>query len=266
MPAEPATAGWLAGGTALVTGGGSGIGRAVVDAFVADGAAVTVLEHAAERVAELRAEHGDAVRVIEGDALDQDDLATAVRAARAGTGGLDTLVTCVGVHDQAAALGDIDVDRLAAAYDACFRTNVLSVLLAVRVALPDLTARHGSVIVTLSESAYRAGGGGVLYGGSKWALRGVVQHLARDLAPHVRVNGVAPGGTGGTRLAGLADLDQRAGADERAGRDATVRAATALDVLPMPEDHAAAYVYLAAPGRSRIVTAAVINSDAGSRL
>jgi NAD(P)-dependent dehydrogenase (short-subunit alcohol dehydrogenase family) len=238
----------------LVTGG-SGIGRAVIDAFVAEGAHVTVLERSPERAAEVRAAHGDIV--VEGDALDTEALAAAVGPR------LDTLVTCVGAHDQGASLATIDPDALPAAYEECFRANVLSVLLAVRTALPRLVESRGSVIITLSEAAYRAGGGGVLYGSAKWALRGVVEHLAKELAPDVRVNGVAPGGTGGTRLAGLASLGQRLRADQRPGRDQAIRAATALDTLPMPEDHAGAYVYLA---RARVVTGTVINSDAGSRL
>jgi NAD(P)-dependent dehydrogenase (short-subunit alcohol dehydrogenase family) len=240
----------------LVTGG-SGIARGVIDAFVAYGAQVTVLERSPDRAAEVRVAYGDIV--VEGDALDPAALAAAVaRMPR-----LDTLVTCVGVHDQGACLAGMSLDALAAAYDECFRANVLSVLLAVRAALPRLAESRGSVIVTLSEAAYRAGGGGVLYGAAKWALRGVVQHLAKELAPEVRVNGVAPGGTGGTRLAGLASLGQRRRADQRAGRDEAIRAATALDTLPLPEDHAPAYVYLAG---ARVVTGTVINSDAGSRL
>lgn len=254
--------GRLAGAGALVTGGGSGIGRAVVDAFVNDGARVATLELSRARAAELRTDHGDAVAVVEGDAASADDLARAVAAVQDHAGRLDTLVTCVGVHDQRASLRAVGTEGIEAAFDECFRTNVLSVLLAVRVALPCLIASRGSVVVTLSESAFYPAGGGVLYGSTKWALRGVIAHLAHDLAPEVRVNGVAPGGTAGTRLAGLRSLGQHTTADEKEGRDEAIRAATVLDVTPEPADHAAAYVYLAGRG-ARVVTGTVINSDGG---
>lgn len=254
--------GHLAGTAALVTGGGSGIGRAVVDAFVADGARVVALELSRARVAELRADHGDAVAVVEGDATSAGDLARAVAAAQDHAGGLDTLVTCVGVHDQRASLRGMGAADLEAGFDECFRMNVLSALLAVRVALPCLVTSRGCVVVTLSESAFYPAGGGVLYGSAKWALRGVVAHLAHDLAPEVRVNGVAPGGTAGTRLAGLRSLGQDTTADQKAGRDEAIRAATVLGVAPVPADHAGAYVFLAGRG-ARIVTGTVINSDGG---
>ena len=99
--------------------------------------------------------------------------------------------------------------------------------------------------LTLSESAFHPVGGGVLYGSSKWALRGVLSHLAVDLAPDIRVNAVAPGGTTGTRFGGLAALDQTQTADRVEGRDERIASGTLLRATPRPEDHAGAYVYLA---------------------
>ena len=140
---------------------------------------------------------------------------------------------------------------------------VYSALLAVQRAQPELAAARGSVTLTLSSSAFYPDGGGVLYGSSKWALRGMVAHLAREFAPDIRVNGVAPGGTGGTKLAGLRSLDQQFTADQVAGRDERIKYGTLLGVTPMPSDHAGAYIYLAAPARARSVTGAVINTDGG---
>jgi 2,3-dihydroxy-2,3-dihydrophenylpropionate dehydrogenase len=256
--------GRLGGIGALVTGGGSGIGRAVVAGYVAEGARVTVLERSTEHAAALRARHGDAVTVVCGDATDSADLDAAVAAASGPTGTLDNLTCCVGVFDGYVSLRELAVDRLLSAAEQIWRLNVLSTLLAVNRAYPALRAARGSVTLTLSGSGFRPEGGGVLYGSSKWALRGVVDHLAKDLAPDVRVNGVAPGGTAGTKLGGppaLAGLVE--GADRVSGRSERIRAGTALDVLPEPEDHAAAYVYLADPAGARIVTGAVINTDGG---
>ena len=123
---------------------------------------------------------------------------------------------------------------------------------------------RGSITLTLSESAFRPAGGGVLYGSSKWALRGAVTHLAVDLAPYVRVNGVAPGGTTGTGFSGLAALGEgtRSVADS-AGRDARIAAGTLLGVTPTPEDHAEAFVHLADPVAGRVLTGQIINTDGG---
>ena len=90
----------------------------------------------------------------------------------------------------------------------------------------------------------------------QWALRGVLSHLAVDLAPDIRVNAVAPGGTTGTRFGGLAALDQTQTADRVDGRDERIAAGTLLRATPRPEDHAGAYVYLADREAARLTTAA----------
>lgn len=254
--------GRLASMSAILLGGGSGIGRGVVAAYVAEGAHVTVLERFADHAALLAEDFGAATTVVVGDATEPSDLVRALDAADE-HGPLQHLTSCVGVHDQYASLREMAAGDLVKAAEEIWRVNVLSTLLAVNLAYPRLRAAGGSVTLTLSESAFVAAGGGVLYGSSKWALRGVVAHLARDLAPDVRVNGVAPGGTSGTKLGGLRSLNQELTADQAEGRDERIRAGNALHVLPRPEDHAGAYVYLADPKAARIVTGVVVNTDGG---
>lgn len=253
-----------AGPAVLLTGGGSGIGRAVTDRFVADGARVTVLERSEAGAERLRAAHGDAVSVLVGDATDAGTLARAVETA-AIDGGLDNLTCCVGVFDQYASARELSAPDLEQAAGEIWRLNVLSALLAANAAYQALRARRGSVTLTLSESAFGPIGGGVLYGSSKWALRGVVTHLAADFAPEVRVNGVAPGGTGGTRTAGLASLGQDRTADQIEGRDARIAAGNLLGRAAQPEDHAGAYAYLADSASSGIVTGTIITTDGGRK-
>lgn len=263
-PDSPPTgpAGPLLGRRVLVTGGGSGIVRATTLAYLEAGAEVTVLERSAEYAASLpdRAE----LDVLIGDATDEATLAGAVRHA-AGTDGLDHLTCGVGVFDQYASLRELDAREVRVAAEESWRVNVLGTLLAVHAAYPALAAARGSVTLTLSESAFHPVGGGVFYGGSKWALRGMVAHLAADLAPEVRVNGVAPGGTSGTRFGGLAGLGQHQRADQMLGRDERIAAGTLLGRTPCPEDHAGAYLYLADPVAARVTTGAVINTDGGRR-
>lgn len=251
--------------SAVVTGGGSGIGRAVVDAYLAADAAVTVIERSAESAADLLRDPCDRLQVLVGDATDAGLLVEA--ASRAASVGRPhgQLTCCVGVHDSFASIRDLTPEVLAAAGRDLWSTNVLSALLAVNAAHPWLAATGGSVTLTVSESAFHNTGGGVLYGSSKWALRGVVAHLSVDLAPHVRVNGVAPGGTTGTRFAGSEELGTPTPADQRAGRDQVIADGNVLGVVPTPGDHAGAYAYLADPDVARVVTGVVINTDGGRR-
>lgn len=239
--------------TALVTGGGSGIGRAVAIAYRADGARVTILDRAEPH------DLPDDVTVIQGDVTDPAAMRHAVDVAAGPDGKLELLTACAGVFDCYAKIAELDPEELHRSFREIFDVNVYGALLAVREAAPALRRARGAVTLTLSTAAFQRGGGGALYGSSKAALRGLVTHLATELAPEVRVNGVAPGGTGGTRLSGLASLGQTQTADTTPGRDERIRAGTLLGILPLPEDHAHAYLYLA---RARAVTGTVLRSDA----
>ncbi len=256
--------GSLARSSCLVTGGGSGIGRAAVRAYLAQGAHVTVLERSARSAEELAAELGDRGRVLTGDATDPERLAEAVAVAAGAGRPVAQLTCCVGVFDGYASVRELSAADLCAAGEEIWRTNVLGTLLAVHAAWPWLRAGSGSITLTASESAFHPVGGGVLYGSSKWALRGVVCHLAKDLAPEVRVNAVAPGGTAGTSFSGTRSLGQQP-VDSRAGRDERIRAGNVLGVLPAPEDHAGAFLFLADPVAARVVTGMVIGTDGGRR-
>jgi NAD(P)-dependent dehydrogenase (short-subunit alcohol dehydrogenase family) len=256
--------GRLDGQHILLTGGGSGIGRAVALSYVDHGARVTVLERSPESGRALGDSTGRALDVVVGDALDPEVLADAVTNA-AGDAGLDNLTCCVGVFDYYASLRSLSAQDLASAAEEIYRVNVVGTLTAIQAALPDLQRSHGSVTLTLSESAFHPVGGGVLYGSSKWALRGVVSHLAKDLAPEVRVNAVAPGGTTGTRFGGLSTLGQTQTVVEVEGREERIAAGTLLGVAPRPADHAGAYVYLADRAAARVTTGVVINSDGGRK-
>ena len=144
--------------------------------------------------------------VSRGDATALADARAAVAAATDAFGGLDVLVNCVGIFDFYRGLADIDDDQLDAAFDEIFAVNVKSQLVSVRAALPELRRAGGSVVLTVSTSGFYPGRGGILYVASKFAVRGCVIALAHELAPEVRVNGVAPGGTLGTELTGPRSL------------------------------------------------------------
>ena len=253
---------WLQDKVALLIGGGSGIGRAVVDAFLAEGASLCVLDHSESKCAELRTAGGSLV-VVQGDATSAADNQRAVDTAVERFGRLDTLATFVGIFDNYTHLADIPPERFEAAFAETFDVNVKSVMLAAKAATPHLRRSKGSIVITASSSSFYPGRGGSLYVSSKFALRGLVVQLAHELAPDVRVNAVAPGGTVGTDLRGLRTLgqfDQRL--DDRPGREQALRTRTPLAVALRSEDHTGAYVYLASD-RSSGVTGEIVRSDGG---
>ncbi|UXA08907.1 3-(cis-5,6-dihydroxycyclohexa-1,3-dien-1-yl)propanoate dehydrogenase [Mycobacterium sp. SMC-2] len=254
---------WLHGKRALVVGGGSGIGRAVVDAFLAEGATVVVLERDRDKCNTLR-EQLPELPVVEGDAITREANERAVGVAVDTYGGLDTLVNCVGVFDFYQGVGEIDADALSGAFDEMFRTNVLSHLQSVKAALPALRAGTGPCIVlTESASSFYPGRGGVLYVSSKFAVRGLVTALAHELAPQIRVNGVAPGGTLNTDLRGLASLGlDGARLDDTPGRSRDLAARTPLNVALTGADHAWSFVFLASD-RARGITGETVRPDGG---
>lgn len=254
--------GWVEGKVALVIGGGSGIGRAVVELFVQEGASVAVLERDEGKCSALGA-LGPSVDTVPGDATRAADVERAASRAVERFGRLDTLLTFIGTHDHYAPLADLTPTVFDAAFDEMFDVNVRSVLLGVRASHDALRANRGSVVVTASSSSFFPGRGGILYVASKFALRGVIAQLAHELAPDIRVNGVAPGGTIDTDLRGLEALGQgQQRLADRPGRVDGLKARTPLGVALESADHAAAYLYLAS-SRSRGVTGEIIRSDGG---
>ncbi|OBF75068.1 3-(cis-5,6-dihydroxycyclohexa-1,3-dien-1-yl)propanoate dehydrogenase [Mycobacterium sp. 852002-51613_SCH5001154] len=255
--------GWLEGKRALVVGAGSGIGRAVLDAFRVEGAKVAALERDNQKCETLCRELPD-VPVVAGDATTREANERAVAAAVDAYGGLDTLVNCVGVFDFYQGIGDIDADDLPGAFDEMFRTNVLSHLQSVKAALPRLRAGTGSsIVLTESASSFYPGRGGALYVSSKFAVRGLVAALAHELAPQLRVNGVAPGGTLGTDLRGLASLGLGGvRLDDTPDRAQELAARTPLNVALSGEDHAWSFVFLASD-RARGITGETVRPDGG---
>ncbi len=256
-----AIGGRLAGVTALVTGGANGIGRAVVDAFVAEGARVGVVDIDAAKLAKVADAHGDRVRTIAADLTTIEGNARAIEETVETFGALDTFVANAGLFDGFFDFAGVTAEQLDQGFDAVFGVNVRGLILGCRAALPHLVRAQGSLIVTLSNASLYPDGGGVLYVASKHAALGVMRQIAHELAPAVRVNAVAPGAT--RTAIGVPDilggpLDQTA-PEISAAIAGVVPAGFHAD----PADHAAAYVLLAARNESRAMTGTVIESDGG---
>jgi NAD(P)-dependent dehydrogenase (short-subunit alcohol dehydrogenase family) len=257
---------WLDGQVALVTGGGSGIGRAVVARFVEEGARVAVWDRVASRAEELRAEFGDAVIALSGDVSRWADNQHAVAATVEAFGRLDCFVGNAGIFDVYASLAEFPADQLSAAFDELFAVNVKGCLFGAKAALPELTKTAGSIVFTASVASFNSGGGGALYTASKHAVVGLIRQLAVEFAPRVRVNGVAPGGTI-TDLRGLATLHQDGSSQfSEPGIADRLRAGNPLQTALQPDDIAGAYVFLAAKRGAGSMTGTVVTVDAGATL
>lgn len=176
---------------ALVTGGASGIGRAVVDDLTQHGYAVVVLDRARAQVP-----FAGPVTMIVGDVRDPEHNERAVATALRRYGRLDVFVGNAGIHDGGVGLCDKSGAELATLAHRVFDVDVLGYLLGARAAAGALAASGGAMIFTLSDASFvvSGNGAGVVYTAAKHAALGIVRHLAASLAPRVRVNAVAPGG------------------------------------------------------------------------
>jgi 2,3-dihydroxy-2,3-dihydrophenylpropionate dehydrogenase len=256
--------GLLDGKVVVAIGGGSGIGRAAIERFVAEGAQVGVLEKYPEKVDDL-ATLGGQVVAVKGDATQFSDNEAVVSATVSEFGRVDALVCFAAVHDAYLGVVDLPGDQLVQAFNELFDLNVAANLLATRAAVDELVKTNGSIVLTVSHAGFHAGGGGVLYTASKWAVRGVVVQLAHELAPKVRVNGVAPGGAL-TDLRGLDTFDQGGLFGDIPPKviEDTMEAITPLPYPPLGETHVGPYLFLLSDELSPAVTGVVIPSDGGS--
>lgn len=179
----------LQGLSVIVTGAGSGIGRAIADHAARSGAHVTItgrrvdaLEETAERIA-------GPVEIVAADlGRGPQGAATVVAAAIARFGRVDGLVNNAGL----ARFGPIDEVELDA-LDAMFAVNVRGPVELIQSALPQLRANKGSIVNVSSVGGVLSMPGRSFYGATKAALNSLTRSLAKELAPHVRVNGILPG-------------------------------------------------------------------------
>lgn len=260
--------GALEGEVALVTGGASGIGRAVVDRYVEEGAKVAVVDFIADRLGEVQKQHGDRVATVHADVTKLADNRRAVAETVKRFGKLDVFVANAGLGDAFTELVDIPEDKVEPAFDEVYNVNVKGVILGARVAIPELLKTNGSFIITLSNSSFYPDGGGVLYISSKHAALGIMRQLAHEFAPHVKVNAVSPGATyTDKRMPAVFGVDEKG---ERirtqshpSNVDEAVERVTPLKMHARPPIHAGAYVLLASRRDNQAMTGTVIQTEAG---
>jgi NAD(P)-dependent dehydrogenase (short-subunit alcohol dehydrogenase family) len=222
---------------ALITGGDSGIGRAVAIAFAREGADVALTHMSEEKedaddTARWISESGARALPLEGDLREEEFCADIVERTVDEFGGLDLLVLNAAYQKDRESLATLETEEL----DRVFRTNLYAQMFTARAAIPHLKP-GSSIIVTTSIQAFNPSPSLIDYAMTKAAQVAFVKALAEELGPKgIRVNGVAPGPI-------WTPLIPATGWD--AERLATFGQDTPLGRAGQPAELAGAYVYLA---------------------
>lgn len=218
--------GRFAGKAVIVTGASGDLGRAVVAAFAAEGAALGLVHGAHRSAAEALA--GDAAIVPPSRAValaGVDLLAPTERVAEGVRAACDALLATLGRCDALVALAGLPAtpalwqkrfaEVTAADLHQAFAVDTVGTFLFAQALAPALARAHGAIVVMSSSAAFYGDTLGLAFAPAKSANAGLVKLLARVLAPDVRVNGIAPGGIATGWLASL-DEAQRAHAAAQA--------------------------------------------------
>ena len=252
--------GLLAGRRALVTGAGIGIGRAIAEAFVAQGARAAVTDIDLDGARDVAKRLGDAARAYRLDVTDGAETATIFRAAAEWMGGLDLVAANAGISTM-----NPVVDLTEEEWDSNMAVNVKGVFLSNREAVRHfLAAGEKGAIVNTASLAGKIGVAYLAhYAASKFAVIGFTQSLAREVGEHgIRVNAVCPGYV-------RTSMQDREVVWEAKLRNVTPEAIreqyvaeTPLGRLEEPEDVAAIVVFLASD-LSGFLTGEAINASGG---
>ncbi len=177
----------------IVTGAGSGIGRAAAILFAAEGGRVVVadLTEGAEETARLIGEAGGTALAIRMDAGSEDDVVRTVALARDRFGGLDVLFANAGISGGMANIFDTDV----ALITEVLRVNLVGPYLAIKHGAPEIAKRgKGAIVLTASVAGLRSGAGSPAYSASKAGVINLAAVAAQQLSgSNVRVNALCPG-------------------------------------------------------------------------
>lgn len=191
----------IQGQSAIVTGGASGLGEAVVRRLAADGAYVVILDRNNERAQQVARELGDKVQAVPADVANADDVQRAVELALS-MGPLRVAVNCAGIGTAARTLGRGNVPHDLDMFKRVIEVNLIGSFNVIRLAAaamanqePDAeSGDRGVIISTASVAAFEGQIGQAAYSASKGGIAGMTLPIARDLSRNgIRVNTIAPG-------------------------------------------------------------------------
>jgi 3-oxoacyl-[acyl-carrier protein] reductase len=246
---------WFTSRAAIVTGGGSGIGRAIALALAKAGSAVVVADisgaAAADAATEATKAGGRAIAVTT-DVSSEDDVKGMVASAVERFGRLDLVVNCAGNLPA----GKPVVDLSEAEWRSLLDVHLTGTFLCCREAMERIAANGGSIVNLSSSYAFKGRPNGADYSAAKAGIFGLTRVIASELAPRATANALAPGPIDTPRWrAGLSDEELAA---KRARRVKDVP----LGRLGAPEDVADAALFLLGP-RARWITGQVIHVNGG---
>lgn len=239
----------LSGKVALVTGGNSGIGRAIAFALAEHGARVAIASRNEERNAQVAGELGGGAKAYAIDVGDADAVESCIDSAFEDFGSLDILVNNAGMGHWAPA-----PNHPRDAWHRVLDVNLTSAFVASQRFASR--AERGKIINVISEYSTFGGPGLVSYTASKHGLAGLTKVLAIDLAPNFQVNAIQPGWIA-TPMTEIVQTIETMNAE--------VLARTPMGRWGEPEDHAGAAVFLASSA-SDFVTGITIPVDGGYRI
>ncbi|MFT7651824.1 MAG: NAD(P)-dependent dehydrogenase (short-subunit alcohol dehydrogenase family) [Limisphaerales bacterium] len=248
--------------TVIITGGASGLGAAIVERFIDEGANIGVLDRSIEGCGQLREQYGEKIVCVAGDVRQFDDNEKIVSECVSTFGKLDCVIGNAGIWDYNMALVDMPAGDLSASFRELFDINVLGYMMLSKAALKPLAASEGSMIFTVSNAGFWPSGGGMLYTATKHAVAGMIKQLAFELAPYIRVNGVAPGAIS-TQLKGPESLGMGDAQFPGEQMSATAKDFVPVGAMPTPAEYAGAYVFFASREDNVPSTGAILNHDGG---
>lgn len=254
----------LDGRFAVVTGAAFGLGRAFALALAEAGARVACIDRDAEPLDETMAALGDQGLGVVADLAEADQVASAAQQVLEWSGGsLDILVNNAGIATYPGRLLDVSVED----WDRAVAVNLRSVFLVTKAFLPPLITSEHSSIINLSSFLGLVGAypgfpiTAIPYGATKAAVAGFTRQLAIEYAPeHVRVNAIAPGWHGGTRLG--REKMGKATPDEVAQFESYITGSVPMGHRGTPADLVGLVLYLASDASS-YMTGQVIAHDGG---
>jgi NAD(P)-dependent dehydrogenase (short-subunit alcohol dehydrogenase family) len=237
---------------ALVTGAGSGIGRAMAIAFAKAGARVVVCDIDAATAAQVASDIGDAAIAASADIGDEGSVAALVETAISAYGRIDVLCNNAGIMDTMALPADIPLVQ----WERVLRVNLTGTFLVTHAVLPHMLSQGGGAIVnTASEAGIRGGAAGAAYTASKHGVVGLTKSVAWAYAKDgIRCNAILPGPTM-TNIATGATFDPIG-----AARLGPVLALG--ERLAQPEQMADAALFLASDAAS-FINGAIVPVDGG---
>ncbi|MDF2576027.1 MAG: family NAD(P)-dependent oxidoreductase, partial [Agromyces sp.] len=226
--AEKVTAGRFTGQTVIVTGAGSGIGRATASRVAREGGRVIAVDVSRDRLDEFVAAHAGAdVVALTADITDDEHVAQIIEAAGER---IDGLANIAGIMDDMTPVGEVTD----AVWDRVLRVNVTGTMKLMRAVIPAMLAQgSGSIVNTSSEASLRGSAAGAAYTASKHAVVGLTKSSAFMYGPSgIRVNAVAPGAV-------ITNIEARFNSPLGADR---VRTGMAVMVPPVTADRLAASI------------------------